>query len=161
MAPSQVEIVGLGIAGVPLQQPLLFVSQQRDPQLADHGARNLVLNGEHVAGRAVEAVRPEMAAVGGVDELHRDAQAVPDALYAAFEDRADVELPADLAHVHRLALEGEGRGPSDDTQPAQARESVGQFLRQAVAEILLVLFAGHVRERQHGNRGLRHGAVFV
>ena len=77
---------------------------------------DLVLERENLAPGALEALRPEMAAVGGVDQLGVDAQVVAGATDAAFEDVADAQFLADLRRLDGLALVGEGGVAGNDEQ---------------------------------------------
>ena len=90
---------------------------------ADHARRHLVLQIEDVRQVAIEAVRPEMRAGRGIDELAGDAHPAARLAHAAFEHVADAELAPDLLHVHRPALVGEARIARDDEQPAHARRA--------------------------------------
>ena len=60
---------------------------------------------------------------GGVDELRGDADRVGP-LDAAFEHVAHAQLPADLLHVHALALVDEGRVAGDDEEVGAAGDAV-------------------------------------
>ena len=70
----------------------------------DDGFGDLVLHREHVGEIAVVAVRPDVAAGGGVVKLRGDTHAVAAFAHAAFDDIADAELLGDLLHMDRLAL---------------------------------------------------------
>ena len=74
---------------------------------------DFVLHVEEIGERLVEPLRPEMTARLGVDQLDIDAHPVSAALNAAFEDIADVQLPADLLQIDGLALVGEGGVAAD------------------------------------------------
>ena len=114
---------------------------------------DLVLHGEHVGEVAVVALGPEMAAGGDVVELRGDAHAVAALAHAAFEHVADAELVGDLLHVDGLALVDERRVARDHEEPAQLRQRGDDVLADAVGEILLLRFAAHVGEGQHGDGG--------
>ena len=121
---------------------------------------NLVLHVEQVGDRLVEALRPQVRAALGVDELDVDAHALAAALNAAFERIAHVELAADLLRVDRLALVGESGAAADHEGPAHARKIGGQALRHPVDEIVLLGPAADVGERQHDDRERRRPVVF-
>ena len=89
-----------------------------------------------------------MAAVGDVEQLHRDAETVPGPLHGPLEHRADVQLVSDVPHVDPASLEGERGGSGHDPQVRQLCQAVGEFLGQAVAEVLLVARGRQVGERQ-------------
>ena len=121
---------------------------------ADDARRHLVLQIEDVLELAVEAVRPEMRAGCGIDELPGDAHPVCRLAHAAFEHVAHPELAADLLHVHGPALVGEARIAGDHEQPAHARQRGDDLFHHAVGEILLLRVAAHVLERQDRDRRL-------
>ena len=77
---------------------------------------------ENVLQRAVEPVGPQMRAVCRIDQLSCDAHPVSAFSHRAFEDIADPQLAADLLHVDRAALVGEGRIAGDD-EKQRMRES--------------------------------------
>ena len=74
------------------------------------------------------------------------------ALDAALQHIADVQLAADLLHIERLALVGEGRVAGDDEGAANARQIGRQALRDPVDEMLLLRSAADVGERQDDDR---------
>ena len=90
----------------------------------------------------------------GVDELPGDAHAVRRLAHAAFEHIAHAELAADLLHVDRPALVGEGRIARDDEKPFDARKAGDDVLDHAVGEIFLFGIAAHVLEGQDCDRWL-------
>src|SRR5579863_90315 len=68
-------------------------------ELLRDGRRNLVLHGKYIGQLAVVALRPEMGAVGGMNELCGYPDAVPGAAHAAFKDSLDAQRfgnPADV-----------------------------------------------------------------
>ncbi len=73
----------------------------------DHARRDLVLQIENVLEATVEAIRPEMRAGRGIDQLSGDPHAVRRLAHAALQHIADAELAADLLHVDAAALVGE------------------------------------------------------
>ena len=128
---------------------------QRDPQRLGDRARDLVLDQEHVVDGAIEPLGPDVVAVGHVDQLRADPQAVAGLAHAAFEHGLNVEALADFADVDRRALELERRGPRHHRQALDARQRTDQLLRHAVAEVLLIRVVGEVGEREHGDRRQR------
>src|SRR5215468_10193106 len=93
-----------------------------------------------------------MEPVLGVDELRRDAHAVPRLAHAALEERADVQLFGDYGRVLVLAPEVEGRCPPCHAQAINLGQGVEDLLGDAVGEVLLVLRWAQVGEREHGDR---------
>src|SRR5262249_41394337 len=115
------------------------------------GVGDLVLDGEDVRQLAVVRLRPEVVAVGDVDQLGADPQPVAGLADAALQDGADAELFADLADVLVAALEGEGGGAGGDVQPLDPGQGADQLLGQAVAEVLVLGVGAEVAERQDGD----------
>jgi hypothetical protein len=95
-----------------------------------------------------------MPAALAVDELRGDPDPRADLAHAPFQDIADVQPTAQLAHLDRPALVGEGRVAGEDEQPGDLREIGDQVLGDTVAEIFLLGIAAHVDERQHRDRRL-------
>ena len=97
----------------------------------------------------------------GRDELGVDLHFLAEAAHAAFEQIAHAELPPDLLRVDRLALVGEGRAAGDDEAVLQMREVGGQIVGDPVGEIVLLLVAGEILERQHDDRKPRRVGELV
>ena len=72
---------------------------------------------KQIRERLVEALRPEMCARFGVDELSVDAHPILVALHRAFKHVADAKLLADPLCVDAFALVGEG-GVAGDYETA-------------------------------------------
>jgi hypothetical protein len=99
LPPTQVVLVGRG-AGVRARHRLLFKpAQHAAAQRRRDAFRDLVLDGKDVLEGAIEPLRPAVITGLDLDELHRDAQAILRLSHAAFEERTDAELPADLTDV--------------------------------------------------------------
>ncbi|MCY1231781.1 hypothetical protein D9M72_442410 [compost metagenome] len=94
-----------------------------------------------------------MTARRAVDHLGVDADAVGGAAHAAFKNIAHTKFLAHLADIRRLALVGKGGIAGDDEEAGNLREIGDDVLGDAVGEITLLRIAGHVVERQHGDRG--------
>ena len=90
-----------------------------------------------------------MRAGFGLDQLDGDAQAVAALLHAAFDHVGDAQLLADVAHIRRAPLVGEGGVARDDEERADARQRRGDRLDDAVGEVILSRLGRHVVERQH------------
>ena len=95
-----------------------------------------------------------MGAGSGVDQLSRDANAVPGSPDAAFENVTHAQLAADLLHVHRLAPVGEARVAGDDEDPLDPRQAGDDVVDHAVGEVVLLGIAAQIGERQHRDRRL-------
>ena len=144
----QEQLVRVGVVGVALSTAALRVAEQLHLQRSDDRQRDLVLQLEDIAHLAVVALGPHLIAVGGVDELHRDAQPVTGPPDAALEHAVDAKRLGDRRRFDRLALEREGRRARGDLQRVDLRQCVQQFFSQTVAEVLVVAIRAHVGEWQ-------------
>ncbi|HTL30474.1 MAG TPA: hypothetical protein VL282_14685, partial [Tepidisphaeraceae bacterium] len=87
LLPShQIEIVGLDARCAARFYGFLFGREQLHPQRRDNRFRDLVLDGEDVRQVAVEAIGPDVAAGGAVDELRGDPHSVARLANASFKD---------------------------------------------------------------------------
>ncbi len=89
--------------------------EQRDGQRVRDLNGDVVLQSEDVVEGSVEAVRPDLRFVGGIDQLGRDPDLLALPSHAALDDVADAELSCDLTHGRTGSLETHRRGPRDDT----------------------------------------------
>jgi uncharacterized protein DUF5681 len=110
-----------------------------NPKGRPKGARNTRLGLREERGRRV-------------DELDIDAHAVSDALNAAIQDIADLQLAPDRPHVDRLAFERKRRIAGDHDGASYAREVSREALRDPVDEMLLVGVAADIGEWQNDDR---------
>ena len=99
LTSAQEAFVGLDGRRPAMQRAPLARLECATAQQAGDGLGDFVLHREHIGGRALEFLRPLVITGGGVDELHRDAQAIAGLAHAAFEHAADAQLRADLAQV--------------------------------------------------------------
>ena len=121
-------------------------------QLVNDRRGDVVLHGEHIGELTVIAIRPQLTAVTGADQLRRDPDPVPRPAHAALENRVHSEGVGNPADRHVLPFEGKRRRPRDDFQSRHPRQRVDDLLRQAVAEILLLAIRAQVRKWQHRDR---------
>jgi len=87
----------------------------------DHLLGDFILQSENIGQFAVVAIRPDMVARGGVNELRRDTHAVAALADTAFQDVTHAELTRSSFHIDGLALVGEGRVARDHKEPTQFR----------------------------------------
>ena len=73
--------------------------RQLELELLRDSCRNLVLHGKYICQLAIITLRPEMGAIGGIDELRGYPDAVPGAAHAAFEDVLYAERFGDFTDV--------------------------------------------------------------
>ena len=104
-----------------------------------------------------DTINAALHAVAALAARRRDLQrlasgGLPDLADAALEHVANAELTADLLHVDRPPLVGEGRIARDHEQPTDARERGDDVFHHSVGEIILFRVAAHVLERQHRDR---------
>ena len=152
ITPLQVIVVGLDIAGSARGEAGFFGRQQPHFQGVGDRARDLVLDLEDVFHLAVVALRPEMVAVGHVDQLRADPDPLAGLAHAPFEHALNVERAADPPDVFVLPLEREGGGAGSDAEGLDLGQRVDDLFRHAVAEILVFLFGGEVTEGEHRDR---------
>ena len=112
-----------------------------------YGGRNclgdLVLNSENIDQIAVVSFSPQMVAGNDLDELGRDANAVPRTTHTAFQHIANAEFMCDPLHVNCTALVGKA-GVAERLAARQRRNDV---FGDAVSKVLLFRVAAHVLER--------------
>ena len=108
--------VGLEYAGVEVvctRRIPCFRCQQIVEHIG-HGARDVGLHQQEVAPASVVAPGPDVEAVPGVDQLHRDPQAVAGSPHAALEHVARAQRPPDLACIDVPVAVREGRSARGD-----------------------------------------------
>ena len=118
----------------------------------DDDRGDFVLDGEDVRQLAIEALRPELIAVVGIDELRRDAHAIARPTNAAFQGRPDPQSPADFSDVEILIPKCKRRCAGNHAQAGNARERTDDFLRDAVTEVLVIPQRAQICKRQHHDR---------
>ena len=112
------------------------LAEQRQLQLADYGARDVVLDLEHILEVAVVRLRPEVIAVVGAHQLCRDAHGVTHLADAPFQHVRHLERLPDLADRDRAAAERERGGPGRDAQVGNLRQQIDQLLGRKSPELL-------------------------
>src|SRR5579863_7327300 len=133
---------------------------ERELNFVRNFAGDLALHGEQVVGGMVEAARPDVGLVVGLDKLGGDAHLVLVAAHAALEHVLHAEIPGNLPHGHMSALVIHDRGAGDDgemigVKPADLGD---HLLGDAVAEVVLADVAGEVLEGEHGEPQLALGS---
>src|SRR5262249_58913900 len=113
---------------------------------------DVVLYLEDVIHLAIVSLRPEVVALGGADELGRDAYLVAASAHRTLEHVGHVQLSRDLRDLDSLTLEREGRGARRHLELWNLRQQIEQFLRDTIGEVSLVLGLRHVHKRQHRDR---------
>src|SRR5262245_54807351 len=90
---------------------------------ARHLSRNLVLKVEQFTACALVAVRPQLGARFGIDQLHGDAQSITAPAHGSLDHVDHTELASNLSHVGKAALVSESRLSCDDKEVPDAGES--------------------------------------
>src|SRR5438445_1071531 len=88
-------------------------------QRLEHAFGHVALIRKYVLAVVIVVLRPEMKAIGHVDELSGDAQLLPGFANASFQHCIDMQLITDFPENIRFgfALESETRCPSRHAQP--------------------------------------------
>ena len=140
-----------------------------DPQRSHRRWRDLVLDQEHVAGRPLVGLRPEIEPFVRAHQMHDDPEAVTGLTHAAFQHRGDPEPAADLAGVLLSPLEAKADERARDPEPGHPVQGGGQLLGHPVAEVLVGGVGAGVDQREdarwswasarRARRRARRGAV--
>src|SRR4029077_7538255 len=101
----QIKVVRVYVGGCRAHQLAVGLSLEGDLELGRDDRGDFVLDGEYVVQLPIVSLRPEMVAVGHVDQLSRDADPPSGPPHAAFEYGADVQLVADGPKIDVLPLE--------------------------------------------------------
>ena len=124
---------------------------QGHPQRVDDMAGNVVLDFKQVGEITVETLGPQMRAVGGVDQLRGDPDAIAGTSDGAFQYIARSEGAAYLPQIDCLALVGKAGVARDHHQPGDLRQVGDDVLADTVGKILLFRVARPVLEREYGD----------
>ena len=108
-----------------------------------------------VRGVAIVRVGPKLAAGGHVDESSRNQQLRDAPLERTREDGLHAELTPGRLRIALRPLEVENDSQRSNAKRAQLRDLLDQALGDAVTQVLEVLVAGGVRQRQHRQRANR------
>src|SRR5215472_14117096 len=154
VAATQIELVsfgtGSGFAGRVcdwrIRQRFFATSEVDAAQRGCDVFGNFVLNGEKVVGGSIKSLRPAVIAGARFNELNGNSQAVVRFADASLEERAHLQVAADFADVCSRTAELERSSAGYNAQAIHVRESVDQFLGEALAEIVLITVRTHVGE---------------
>ena len=122
LAAAQEAIERLHVGGLLGLQPLPVAPAEVERQGGDDLAGHVVLHRKDVGEVAIEALRPEMAVIGGVDELGSDPNPIAGFANASLEHISDAERLADLLDGNGPALEREGGIAGDDEELRKLRQ---------------------------------------
>src|SRR6185503_15530753 len=96
---------------------------------------------ENIFELTLESPRPKRVIVGYPHELNIHPKTFPSSQQRALKDQVCPQLRPYRTNIERLVLEGKGGGLRLDLQPIDHREIADDFVRQPIAEIV-VLGAG-------------------
>jgi hypothetical protein len=135
-------------------RPIYLSMLQRWLHSCDNACGNLVLEIEHVIEATRERLAPKMRSGPRIGHLCGNSHAIGCLAYAAFDDIANREIPANAADIHGLVLKGECRVARNNSQPTHTCQASRQFLNDTVGEIVLLRIGRHVGERKNCNARL-------
>ena len=147
-----VKVLGCGLDGNRFQSDAQFAFQG-----VNDGVGDFVLDRKDVIQFAVESIGPQVAIIGCIDQLGRDAHPVAGLAHAAFEDVVDLQFLGDGRNVQVLALVYERRSARCHLEPIDTHQQVQQFLGNAVGKVFLFRVVADVQERQHCDGGFDRG----
>jgi len=108
---------------------------------------DLVLNGEGVGHLQIVALRPEVMAVDGIDQLRRYPKLRRGVADTPFQHIARAELACDLSNVGQSVLQREARIACRDAKPAEARKRDDDVFSDPIGEVLPVAAVAGQAER--------------
>ena len=149
LPPAKVVFEGRRPGSGPDQRMTFLAAEHAASKVRRDGFGDFVLDGKYVRQLAIEALRPTVITSCDIDELHGDTELIAAFAHAALQQRAHIELPTDVAHVHTRGPELKGRRAGNDTQAIQTRQDIDQLLGQPLTQIVLIAPGAHVGERQH------------
>ena len=156
MVPAaQVVLIRSGACLRPDEALPLLAAEQTSSHACRDVLGDLVLHREHVGHRSIESLGPVLVSRGDIDELNGHAQALVRLSHAAVEERGDVKVPRDLAHVAAGLPEVKRCGSRGHAQAGDVRQRGDQLLGDTLAQVFLIARGAHVDEGQNGDRGDR------
>ena len=112
--PAQDVVIGFQVVRAFAHDPSLLLQGELEFQRRHDLLYDLVLQGKDVCERTVVALRPQVPAGGGVDQLHGDSHLLVCLAYAAFQHIAHAHLAAHVLYLHRFAFVREGGVAGND-----------------------------------------------
>ena len=136
-----------------LGRPGSFGADQLEVECNRNAVCNLVLQGEKIAGVAVEPLCPQMHIGFGIDQLGSDADPGSRPLDLPFEHIAHAKLAANLLRVDRFVSVSES-GIARDHQHIRDPRKIGrQISGDPVGKIFLLGIVARIDKGQHDDRG--------
>jgi hypothetical protein len=118
-----------------------------------HPADDLVLNLQDAPSLGVEAFRPKLTALPGLNQLNVHAHPLPLDRNAAVEQVTHVQLTPDLSRICVLALVGERRGAGDHGDAGhRMREIADETVGNPIGHEVLRRIAAEIDKRKNDDR---------
>ena len=134
----KIKLIGLRIVSAVFCYRLIARADQLHLKRVHNCTCNLILNRKDFLHFAIERPRPQMIAVSRIDQLGRYAHPVANFAHAAFQNRFDIQLLADLTDVLISPFECKARSSGGHTQSLQLRKGHYQVFCQTVAQVLVL-----------------------
>src|SRR6266508_4281864 len=138
----------LGIFRIGPAHAQALISAELYLQLARYGARDFILDREHIVDAPVVALVPTYGFVRRRDEADGDTNPITRSLNASLKHVADVKLLRNLSRTHSLGRHSESAASADYTKTC-LRERSRDFLSEALAEVVIRFITTEIREWQH------------
>ena len=116
---------------------------------------DLVLDCKDVFEFSVEAFRPQVITMSGVDELDDNAHTISRLADAAFQERLHTESLSNYACIHACSPECKTGCPRRHVKAAHLGECVQNFLCDTVTEVFLVALGAEICKWQYRDRANR------
>src|SRR5450759_5188482 len=113
IAALEVKVMGPRIDHTRFSGSRRIVRRQFGPNLAGYGPSHVILQSEDIAQIALEALRPQMLFLIGVNQLRGDPHPIARPEYRAFNDRIRAELASNFRNRLLGAFIARGRGARD------------------------------------------------
>jgi hypothetical protein len=117
VASAQVELIRLGIDGVPLAQPLGLVTAHANAQRVRQLFDDLRLQHDDVRVTAIQGRSPQLGTVLDVDELGAHGERTGTLRDAADQHCLHTQLPADRLRIRILTFEAKDGAARHHAQP--------------------------------------------
>src|SRR5687767_11409409 len=152
VAAAQIQVVCLEISRSMLWFRCGRVGTELDPQCADDGSRDVILDAEDITRYALITVAPPHEAIVRPSQLGGHPQLIADPADRPTEDRIHGKRATDLSYVGLLALEAECGAACRDTNCRNLRECIRKLVRHSIREVRIRGVTTNVLEWKHGNR---------
>src|SRR5207253_2839948 len=155
LPPTEIKFVRLHVAGRGREQPALVPRRERETQAGNDAVSDLVLDRKDVFEFSVEAFRPQVITMSGVDELDDNAHTISRLADATFKERLHTESLSNYACIHVGPPECKTGCPRRDVKATHLGECVQNFLSYTVTKVFLVALGAEIRKWQYRDRANR------